>query len=121
MHCGREICRNENDPYAVRSLLGWYVNGPVRHNSSKQVHCNRIQILKTSIDDEAKGYIVGERMIREQLTPQVVSRMFELDFAERKNLKLSDETIYVLGVYFSHDEELATERNFEKLSKLKRC
>ena len=32
------ICRNENDPYTVRSLLGWYVNGPVRHNSSKQVH-----------------------------------------------------------------------------------
>ncbi|XP_068742033.1 uncharacterized protein [Montipora capricornis] len=79
------ICGNENDPYAVRSLLGWYVNGPVRHNSSKQVRCNRIQILKTSIDDEVKGYIVGERMIKEQLTPQVVSRMFELDFAERKN------------------------------------
>ena len=76
------ICRHENDPYAVRSLLGWYVNGPVRHTSSKQVHCNRIQ---TSIDDEAKGYIVGERMIKKQLTPQVVSRMFELDFAERKN------------------------------------
>ena len=32
------ICRNENDPYTVRSLLGWYVNCPVRHNSSKQVH-----------------------------------------------------------------------------------
>ena len=55
------------------------------HNSSKQVHCNRIQILKTSIDDEAKGYIVGERMTRERITPQVVSRMFELNFAERKN------------------------------------
>ena len=27
------ICRNENDPYAVWSLLGWYVNGPVRRNS----------------------------------------------------------------------------------------
>ncbi|XP_068713289.1 uncharacterized protein [Montipora foliosa] len=79
------ICGNENDPYAVRSLLGWYVNGPVRHNSSKQVHCNRIQILKTSIDDEVKGYIVGERMIKEQLTPQMAARMFELDFAERKN------------------------------------
>ena len=39
------ICGNENDPYAVRSLLGWYVNGPVRHKSSRQVHCNRIQIL----------------------------------------------------------------------------
>ena len=62
------ICGNENDPYAVRSLLGWYVNGPVRHKSSSQVHCNRIQILKNSKDDEVKGYIVGERMIKEQLT-----------------------------------------------------
>ena len=79
------ICGNENDPYAVRSLLGWYINGPVTHESSKQVHCNRIQILKSSIDDEVKGYIVGERTIKEQLTPQVVSRMFELDFAEREN------------------------------------
>ena len=48
------IFRNENDPYAVRSLLGWYINDPVRHKSSKQVHCNRIQILKSSIDDEVK-------------------------------------------------------------------
>ena len=79
------ICGNENDPYAVRSLLGWYVNGPISYESSKQVHCNRIQILKSSIDDKANGYIVGERMIKEQLTPQVVSRMFELDFAEREN------------------------------------
>ena len=37
------------------------------------------------------------------------------------NLKLSDETVYALGVYFSYDEELATERNFfEKLPKLKK-
>ena len=36
------------------------------------------------------------------------------------NLKLSDETVYALGVYFSYDEELATKRNFfEKLPKLK--
>ena len=37
------------------------------------------------------------------------------------NLKLSDETVYALGVYFSYDEELATKRNFfEKLPKLKK-
>ena len=37
------------------------------------------------------------------------------------NLKLSDETVYALGVYFSYDEELATESNFfEKLPKLKK-
>ena len=34
------------------------------------------------------------------------------------NLKLSDETVYALGVYFSYDDELATKRNF--LSKLKK-
>ena len=76
---------NENDRYAVRLLLGWYINGAVRHNSSNQVHCNRIQILKNSIDDEVKGYVVGERMIKEHLTLQVFSRMFVLDFAEREN------------------------------------
>ena len=37
------------------------------------------------------------------------------------NLKLSDESVYALGVYFSYDEELATKRNFfEKLPKLKK-
>ena len=36
-------------------------------------------------------------------------------------LKLSAETVYALGVYFSYDEELATKRNFfEKLPKLKK-
>ena len=55
------ICGNKNDPYAIRSSLGWYVNGPVSHKSSKQVHCNQIQILKRSIDDKVNGYIVGER------------------------------------------------------------
>ena len=37
------------------------------------------------------------------------------------NLKLSDGTVYALGVYFSYDEELATKTNvFEKLPKLKK-
>ena len=37
------------------------------------------------------------------------------------NLKLSDEPVYALGVYFSYDEELATKKNFfEKLPKLKK-
>ena len=36
------------------------------------------------------------------------------------NLKLSDKTVYALGVYFSYDEELATKREFfEKMPKLK--
>ena len=69
----------------LRSVLGWRVNGPASHKSSKQVRCNRIQILKSNTDDEVNGYIVAKRRIKEELTPQVVSRMLELDFAEREN------------------------------------
>ena len=37
------------------------------------------------------------------------------------NLKLSDEPIYALGVYFSYDEKLANKKNFfEELPKLKK-
>ena len=37
------------------------------------------------------------------------------------DLKLSDEPIYALGVYFSYNEELATEKNFfDKLNPLKK-
>ena len=69
-------CGNENEPYAVRSLLGWHVNGPVKQKSSKQVHCNRIQILKSNTEDNVNGYIIAKTEIKERLTPQVVSRMF---------------------------------------------
>ncbi|KAK3713870.1 hypothetical protein QZH41_010920, partial [Actinostola sp. cb2023] len=36
------------------------------------------------ISEAAKGYIVSQRAIKEQITPQVVERMFELDFSERQ-------------------------------------
>ena len=32
-----------------------------------------------------RGYIVAQTEIKERLTPQVVSRMFEVDFAEREH------------------------------------
>ena len=78
------VCGNENEPYAVRSLLGWHVNGPVNQGSSKQVYCDHIQILKSNTEDNVNGYIVAKTEIKERLTPQVVSRMFELDFSERE-------------------------------------
>ena len=74
----------QNDPYAVRSLLGWHINGPIERKGNGAVHCNRIQIHKTSAAEDASGYIVAERSVKEQITPRVVERMFELDFSERE-------------------------------------
>ena len=55
------VCGNENEPYAVRSLLGWHVNGPVDQKSSKQVHRKRIQILKGNREDKVKGTSLPRR------------------------------------------------------------
>ena len=73
-------CGNENEPYVVRSLLGWHVNGPVNQRAVNKY----IQILKSNSEDNVNGYIFAKTEIKERLTPQVVSRMFEVDFAERE-------------------------------------
>ena len=62
------VCRNENEPHVVRTLLGWHANGPVNQKRSKQVHCNRIQILKSNTEDKVNGYIVAKTEIKERLT-----------------------------------------------------
>ena len=49
------------------------------------MQCHRIQIHEPSAVDEASGYIVVERSVKEELTPRVVERMFELDFSEKEN------------------------------------
>lgn len=75
----------QNDPYAVRSLLGWHINGPIKREGNSAVQCNRIQLYVSNSVDETSGYIVVERSVKEQLTPRVVERMFELDFSEKEN------------------------------------
>ena len=76
------VCGKENEPYAVRSLLGWYVNGPIHASESNNVRSSRIQLDTPSTSKAARGYVVTQRAVKEQITPQAVGRMFELDFSE---------------------------------------
>ena len=40
-----EIVHSENDgPYATKTVLGWVINGPVRHDEKNPVKANRIQV-----------------------------------------------------------------------------
>ena len=82
MQDDQEKLRNENKPNAIGSLLGWHVKGPVDQKS--KVHYNRIQFLRSITEDKVNGYIVAKTEIKEGLTPPVVSRMFEMDSAERE-------------------------------------
>lgn len=89
----REITHGEeNAPYAVRSVICWYVNGPASNEERKaNMQRNRIQLTAPS-----SGYIVAERSIKECpcVAPQLVQRMFELDVSENE-----------VGVALSRDDQ----------------
>ena len=92
----REIVYGEeSDPYAVRSLLGWYVSGPLRTSQQiGKITCNRIRIGQEDTLTTPRGFVVSQRMVKEQITPQAVSKMFELDFSEwEKGTAMSREDI----------------------------
>ncbi|XP_028417148.1 uncharacterized protein LOC114543600 [Dendronephthya gigantea] len=86
----REVIHGqETEPYAVRSILGWYVNGPVDSNGDATVRCNRAHV---SNPGKSSGCIVTERNVKEEIAPKTVERMFELDFSEKeKGLAISKE------------------------------
>ena len=89
------VCGKDSDPYAVRSLLGWYINGPLCNPQlSSQITCNRINLSPEDTLITPRGYVVTQRKVKERITPQAVSQMFELDFSEReKGTAMSREDI----------------------------
>ena len=79
------VCGEDSDPYAVRSLLGWYINGPLYNpQQSGRITCNRINLSPEYSLVTPRGYVVTERKVKERIIPQAVSQMFELDFSERE-------------------------------------
>ena len=84
----------ESDPYAVRSLLGWHINGPLYTPCQSSIlTCNRIN-LNQQDTSSPRGYVVSQRTVKEQITRQAVERMFELDFSEKeKAISMSREDI----------------------------
>ena len=92
----REIVYGEeSDPYAIRSLHGWYINGPVHtSNQCDSITCNRIPVNQEDALATPWGYVVSQRMVKEQVTLQAVKQMFELDSSEKeKGTALSREDI----------------------------
>lgn len=67
---------NDDEPYAVKSLLGWYVNGPVNRNVGESMTCNRIIASTISFGNRAEAYVTIEREVKEIITPSAVKEMF---------------------------------------------
>ena len=87
------IYGKENEPYAVNSLLGWYINGPVEHGAADKLSCNRVRVTSPIRVDTPQAYIIPTRSVKECMTPQLVQRMFDSIFQKEKTVLLYREKI----------------------------
>ena len=82
------------DPYAVRTLLGWGIIGPVSLSVCVERDCeenavsSRNRIIAGQVDTgrlSTNHSFVLSSQTKEEITPFSVQRMFEQDFSERYN------------------------------------
>ena len=77
-----------SDPYAIRTLLGWSIIGPISGGSNKEnsdVLCHRVAVKEIGSKEPSSHSFVIETFAKEIISPVAVKRMFELDFNEVKD------------------------------------
>ena len=78
-----------DDPYALRSILGWGIIGPVgipatdSRDKDGISTCNRILAREIGTGSSSNLSFVLQSQTKEKLIPVMVQRMFEQDFSER--------------------------------------
>ena len=75
------------EPYAVRTILGWGIIGPVGfvNEDNLQASCNRIVAQETINSSDTLSFMLQANS-KEVINPVVVSKFFEQDFSESKDL-----------------------------------
>lgn len=81
------ILGKSDEPYAIRTLLGWCVVGPVGElDGEALIDSNSHRILAREVIPNTKDSLsfVLVNPSKEVITPSAINRMFEMDFAEHK-------------------------------------
>ena len=87
-----------DDPYAVRTLLGWGIIGPiipqedVREDGEEEAEaatCNRIMTHEICSDTPKGLNFIPQIQTKEEINPYAVKAMFEIDFSERHSTEQS--------------------------------
>ena len=81
------IPSRSSDPYAIRTLLGWGIIGPVTGRTNKEdehVSCHRVAVMEIGNEELPSHGFVVETLVKEIISPEAVKRMFERDFNEVK-------------------------------------
>ena len=77
-----------SDPYAIRTLLGWGIIGPVTGSTTTEdsdVLCHRVAVKEIGSEELPSHSFVVETHVKEIISPEAVKRMFERDFNEGKH------------------------------------
>ena len=82
---------NERDPYAIRTLLGWGIIGPVSKLDKDDVEiyetsCNHVVATEIASEKKPNIVFVPESRVKEIIGPLLINKMFELDFQENSNM-----------------------------------
>ena len=78
-----------SDPYAIRTLLGWGIIGPVTGSTTTEVSdvlCHRVAVKEICSEELPSHSFVVEARVKEIISPEAVKRMFERDFNEGKHV-----------------------------------
>lgn len=93
-----------NDPYAIRTILGWGVVGAKGHGDrtdgiGERAECHRIATKELG-NEQSTGLFVPLQSCKEILAPSSIKRMFEQDFSETQdlNLAMSQEDLKFMNI-----------------------
>lgn len=99
-----------DDPYAVRTLLGWGIIGPIISQQERQLDeedmepstCHRIIKMSREIGSNIKTNLsfIPQVQSKEEINPHAVRKMFEMDFSESSSTQeaLSQEDRKFLAI-----------------------
>ncbi|KAK3704924.1 hypothetical protein QZH41_016749 [Actinostola sp. cb2023] len=86
------ITGRSEDPYAIRTLLGWCivgpVAGPVNAKQESSGTCNSIMACEVLPETGDSVSIVLQSQTKEIIQPSTINKMFEQDFVEHKKKPL---------------------------------
>ena len=97
-----------DDPYAVRTLLGWGIIGPIISQQERQLDeegmepaaCHRIMSFETGSNIRTGLSFIPQIQSKEEISPHAVRKMFEMEFSESSSTQeaLSQEDRKFLAI-----------------------
>ena len=83
------LASEDGGPFAIKTFAGWAVVGPLYmcNDEHPTVNCHRVAAMEVCSGRHLDHHFMVENKVREIVSPQVLNKMFELDFSERTDDK----------------------------------